>query len=237
MSKTIVLFSGGKDSFFSLAKTLENGPIEYLVSIQSQAGDTQLHAGPEANGEMRKAQLDLLGLPYKQVTIGSGRDYMHELFVELNKLVQRDGITHLVTGDLWHPYTSGIGDMLAGALGVTIVRPARESCPNRESDLKYMEEVIAMGLKSIIASIRQGNLPESFVGRVIDKTLVAELAELKVDAAAEGGEYQSFVIAAPQMKGSIVIDKFDISLVDGKNGREKFYRMSVDKFHIENAWP
>lgn len=231
--KSIVLFSGGKDSFYALAKTLETGPVEYIVSVQSKSGDTQLHAGPEASEEIRKAQLDLLGLPFKQLTIGSGKDYLHELFVELNKLVQQEKITHLVTGDLWHPYTSGIGDMLAGALGVTLVRPAREACPVRENDLDYMNKIIGMGIESVIVSVRQSNLPENFVGRKIDKNLVKELVSMKIDAAAEGGEYQSLVLAAPQMKGCIVIDDFTVILVDGKNGKEKFHRMSVNKFHIE----
>lgn len=232
--KIIALFSGGKDSFYAIAKTVKTYPVEYVVSIQSKTGDTQLHAGPEANKQVRKAQLDLLSLPYKQITIGSGKEYMHELFVELNKLVQADTITHLVTGDLWHPYTSGIGDMLAGALGVTLVRPARAACPTRENDERYMMEIISMGIESVIVSVRQGNLPTHFVGRMIDEAFVEELISMKVDAAAEGGEYQSFVLAAPQMKGRIVIENFSVTLVDGKNCKEKFHRMFVDIFHIEN---
>lgn len=231
--KTIVLYSGGKDSFYSLVKALEWGPVAYVVSIKSNSGDTQLHAGPESNELVRKAQLDMLRLPYKELTVGSGKEYMQELFVELNKLVQQAGITHLVTGDLWHPYTSGLGDMLAAALGVTLVRPAREVCPNRESDVKYMNEIISTGIESIIVSVRQGDLLESFVGRKIDKVLVDEFVSMTIDAAAEGGEYQSFVTAAPQLQGSIVIDDFIVQLVDGKNGKEKFHRMSVSKFHVE----
>ncbi len=233
MNKTIVLFSGGKDSFYSLLKAQEIGSVEYLVSIKSLSGDTQLHAGPEASEKLRKAQLDLIGLPYKEITISSDKKYLHELFMELNKFIKQDGITHLVTGDLWHPYTSGIGDMLAGALGVEIIRPAREACPTRESDTGYMNEVISMGIKSLIVSVRQGNLPENFVGKEINKQLVENLISLKVDAAAEGGEYQSFIVAAPNMNGTIVIDDFDVKLSDGKNGKEKFYRMFVNKFHIE----
>jgi len=231
--KTIVLFSGGKDSFYSLTKALETGSVEYIVSVQSKLGDTQLHAGPEANEQVRKAQLDLLRIPYKQITVGSGRDYLHELFTGLNELVHKDNITHLVTGDLWHPYTSGIGDMLAGALGVTLLRPARDACPTRESDEKYMREIISSGIESVIVSVRQGNLPENFVGKTIDKALITELVSMKIDPAAEGGEYQSLVLYAPLMKGRIVIDDFFVSLVDGKNGKEKFHRMSVNKFHIE----
>jgi len=41
------------------------------------------------------------------------------------------------------------------------------------------------------------------------------------------------VLVAPQMKGRIVIDDFTVTLVDGKNGKEKFHRMSINQFHIE----
>lgn len=233
MSKTIVLFSGGKDSFYSLIKTQENGSIEYIVSIKSHLGETQLHAGPEVSEEMRKSQLDLIGLPYKEIIISSDKTYLHELFTELNKLTQQDKITHLVTGDLWHPYTSGIGDMLAGALGVKLIRPARDACPTRDSDIKYMTEILSMDIESIVVSVRQGHLPENFVGRKIDKQFIDELVSMNIDAAAEGGEYQSFVISAPIMKGSIVIDESEVKLVEGKNRKENFHKLFVKKFHIE----
>jgi asparagine synthase (glutamine-hydrolysing) len=234
MSKTIVLFSGGKDSFYALHKTLEKERIEFIVSVQSPAGDTQLHAGPEANEDLRKAQLDLLDVPYKHIIIGSGENYLHELFVRLNEIVRENQITHLVTGDLWHPYTSGIGDMLASALGVKIIRPAKEACPSRSDDIKYMKEILSLGINPMIISVRESSLSSDFVGRIIDKALVQELALMAVDSAAEGGEYQSFVLSAPIMKGKIVIDDFEIKLADGKNGKEKFFRMHVKKFHVEN---
>lgn len=233
MEKTIVLFSGGKDSYYALQKTLEKGPVEFIVSVQSPSGDTQLHAGPEANEALRKAQLDLIGIPFKHIFVSSGENYLHELFMELNKLVQENQITHLVTGDLWHPFTSGIGDMLAGALGVKLIRPARDACPSRQDDIKYMTEVLSMDINSMIISVRESNLSKNFVGRIIDKVLIDELVLIGVDSAAEGGEYQSFVLSAPLMKGKIVVDDFDTKLVEGKNGKEKFFRMFVNKFHIE----
>lgn len=231
--KKAILFSGGKDSFFALQKSLEQGAVDFLIGIESQAGDTQLHAGPEVNKAMRQAQLESLGLPYLQLTLGAGENYLHELFVGLQALVQENEITHLVTGDLWHSYTSGIADMLAGALNVKLIRPAREVCSAREHDMVYMSQVITYGIESVIVSVRQGSLPENFVGKIIDKALINKLAAMRVDAAAEGGEYQSFVLAAPIMKGRIIIDEYSLSLVDGKNGKEKFHRMCVNKFHIQ----
>lgn len=232
--KKAILFSGGKDSFFALQKSLEDGSVEMILSVQSPTGDTQLHAGPEVNEVLRMAQIELLNIPHKQLTIGGGEKYLHELFLTINNVVQEYSITHLVTGDLWHPYTSGVGDMLAGVLGIKLLRPARDVCPDRDSDIAYMHQVIDCGIESIIVSVRQGNLSENFVGRKIDAELVDELSNMNVDAAGEGGEYQSFVTFSPIMKGRIVIDEYSVSLVDGKNGKEKFHRMSVNKFHVEN---
>jgi diphthamide synthase (EF-2-diphthine--ammonia ligase) len=92
---------------------------------------------------------------------------------------------------------------------------------------------LSKGITPLIISVRQGDLPENFVGREINEQFINELISKNTDIMAEGGEYQSFVVSAPNMKGKIVIDDFDIRLVVGKNGKEKFYRMFVNKFHVE----
>lgn len=231
--KTIILFSGGKDSFYSLIEICEVESIEYIVIIKSPTGDTQLHAGPEVDEKLREAQIKLLELSYKEIIIGSDKKYLRELFLQLNNLVQQDSITHLVTGDLWHPYTSGIGEMLAGALGVELIRPTREICQTKNDGIKCLTKILSKGITPLIISVRQGDLPENFVGREINEQFINELISKNTDIMAEGGEYQSFVVSAPNMKGKIVIDDFDIRLVVGKNGKEKFYRMFVNKFHVE----
>lgn len=231
--KTAILFSGGKDSFFSLLKAQERQSVDLLISIKGLSGETQLHAGPESNADLRSSQIQTLSIPHVELEVHGGKDYLHGLFLKLNEIVKEHQIQTLVTGDLWHPYTSGIGDMLAGALGVELLRPAREVCTRIEDGPKYLQEVLDLGIESIIVSVRKGNLPESFVGRRIDKTLLQELSELGVDVAAEGGEYQSLVLAAPNMNKRLVIDEFSIGLAYGKNGKEQFHRMEVKKYHTE----
>lgn len=233
MKKTIALFSGGKDSFYSVQKALERGNLDLLISISSNSGDTQLHAGPEATGEIRKEQLEGIGLPYREIMVTSERGYLHRLFEGLQDVVMRETIGYLVTGDLWHPYTGGIGDMLAGALDVELIRPARDSCPSRDHSMKYMLEVLESGIKAVIISVRDGNLPREFVGREIDCGFLQELQCMSIDVAGEGGEYQSLVIASPIMNRRIVIDDYSIELVNGKNGKEKFHRMKVKNFGVE----
>ena len=233
MKTTVALFSGGKDSFYSVQKALEKGNLDLLISILSNSGDTQLHAGPEATGEIRKQQLESIGLPYREIVVTSERGYLHHLFKGLQDIVQRENVGFLVTGDLWHPYTGGIGDILAGALDVELIRPARDSCPSRDHSMMYMSEVLESAIKAIVVSVRDGNLPREFIGREIDYGFLQELERMGIDVAGEGGEYQSLVIASPIMNGRIVISDYSIELVNGKNGREKFHRMKVKNSGVE----
>lgn len=231
MGKTMALFSGGKDGMYALVKTgVKN--IDLIVTITSQDGANQLHAGPEISNELREAQLELIELPAQRLIVGSGRKYLNELFAGLNAIAQKEDISRLVTGDLWHPYTSGIGDMLAGALGVEIARPSRIDCPSNESSREYMAKVLQSGIESVVIGVRKGDLPREFVGRKIDEEFLNELAKYSKDFAGEGGQYQTFVTSSPIMHGKITIHSFDVDLVQGKNGKESFYRMNAHKFHI-----
>lgn len=229
--KTAVLFSGGKDSFYSLQVANQSQGVDLVVALESNSGSTQLHAGPESEEKLMRAMLDLLPLPHTKLMISSDKDYLNDLFTKLDQLVKKEQITHLVTGDLWHPYTSGISDMLAGALGAEIVRPAKDVCFNIGQSMGYMIELLGSEIEPIILSVRKDDLPEKFVGRKIDVVLLKELEEMGVDVAAEGGEYQSFVTSSPLLEKNIVIDDFSIELVDGKNKKEQFYRMKDVEFH------
>ena len=228
----MALFSGGKDGMYSLVQTLNEDNIDLIVTITSQNGTNQLHAGPEISSRLRDAQLGLMSFPSQKLVIGSGREYLSELFQGLNVIVQREGITKLVTGDLWHPYTGGIGDMLSGSLGVQISRPSRIDCPSNESSRSYMEKVLKAGIESVVVGVRKGDLPKEFVGRRIDDLFLEDLARCSNDFAGEGGQYQTFVTSSPIMRGRISIDGYDVQVAQGKNGKESFYRMNANKFHI-----
>jgi diphthine-ammonia ligase len=235
MQRNMILFSGGKDSMYALERVVEQEGENLVASITSKNGDTQLHAGPEANQSFRGAQLRALNFDTTKLEIGSSSNYLNELYEGLKHLVETNSIQQLVTGDLWHLYTNGIGDMLAGALNIPILRPARDACPSLEHGKNYALELVRRGIKSRIVSVRKGNLPRDFVGRQFDEELITELGERGIDPSGEGGEYQTIVTFSELMNQKLVIDEFDVNLVTGKNGKEQFYRMNIKGFHEENA--
>lgn len=235
MQRNLILFSGGKDGMYAPERMVEQEGANLVVSITSKNGDTQFHAGPEANQLFREAQLRALNFETVMLEIGSNPNYLNELYEGLKSLVKTKDVQQLVTGDLWHPYTNGIGDILSGALNIQILRPARDACPSLVNGKNYALELIRRGIKFLIVSIRKGNLSKDFVGRQFDEGLVNELEKRGIDPAGESGEYQTIVIFSKLMNRKLVIDDFNVNLVNGKNGKEKFHRMNIMGFHDEDA--
>lgn len=227
----IALFSGGKDSMYAIMETLPR--ISLIVSIKNREGNVQFHAGPEADDVLRKAQLNLMGLPYKEI-ITSGKDsYMEEALSALKKIVDKKKIKYIITGDLWLPYTTKRGDKLARQLGVKVLRPCKPLCPSKCHSQKYMKKILDSKIKSIVCTVRKGVLPRKFIGQELDKKFLRELKRRKIDAAGERSEYQSLVVTSPLMKGEIVIDSFDTHLTEGRMKGDAFYRMHLKDYHIE----
>jgi len=227
-NKKIMLFSGGKDGAYALLKM----PVDMIVSFVSLNGQTQFHAGPEVPAKLLEDILKLINIPFKQIAISSTDNYLYTIFSTLAGEAQAGQYKYLITGDLFHPYTNGIGDMLAGALGLEIIRPAKADCPTREQAENYMRQVIAAGIKAQIISIRD-HLPEELLGLEVDNRLIDKLVNLGIDPSGEGGEYQTIVTGFPLMPKQIIIDKTKMEAVLGRNQKEKFKKLDILKYHIE----
>jgi len=228
MGKTAVLFSGGKDSMLALMLAKKAGHADLLIStVSSAGGDTQLHLAPEVSPVARKTQIALLKMPYQQVVINPQDNYLWQVFQELRSIVRSEGLTELVTGDLWNPYTGGLNDMLAGALNVKLWRPCRELCPSQEKSSEYMQKIIESGIEAVVVAVKKDILPYKYVGKKIDAKFLEEIQEQKSDCAGEEGQYQSFVVNSPLMKGKIQFGDFSVYEVSARNGRGTFYRLDT----------
>lgn len=230
--KTCVLFSGGKDSMYAVQERKSSNDLDFIISIKNLNGDAQFHAGTEANNNIRKTQLELIDLPYKEI-ITKTETYLQDTFSQLKEIVRQENIGYIVTGDLWLPYTTGVGDMLAVALGVEILRPCRDLCHNKHEAQKYMDVVLNSGIESIVYGIRKDVSPKKFIGAKIDREFLKELERRNIDAAGERSEYQSLVVASPLMSKKIVLDSFDIHYVKGRLEPDHFYMMDNVEFHVE----
>ena len=102
VKKSLVLFSGGKDSMYALQWALKKGHSCILVSIKNKDGSAHFHAGPEIDDILRKTQLDLIGLPFREI-LTREKNYMQDTFLGLKKIVSKENISQMILGDLWLP--------------------------------------------------------------------------------------------------------------------------------------
>jgi len=234
MAKTAIMFSGGKDSMYALRRAKDRGCADLIIAVQSPRGETQLHLAPEVAPEARRAQIDLLDMPYREITIDSQENYLRKLLAGLKRIVYEEDLKCLVTGDLWHPYTEGLGDMLAAALNVSLWRPGKDVCPSPEGGRAYMKELISQQIEAVIVAVKKGVLSPDYVGKILDRATLEELSKESSDCAGEGGQYQSFVVDCPLMRRRIKFSRpIAVEEVPAREGRGTFYRMSTSFFSLE----
>ena len=71
--------------------------------------------------------------------------------------------------------------------------------------LDLLSELIDLGFKATIISIKADLLDRSFLGRVIDRTVVQQLLAAGVDPSGEEGEYHTVVTDGPLFKTPVPI--------------------------------
>jgi len=202
--KLAALFSGGKDSTFALCKAMEEGhEIKYLVTIFPERQDSWMFHFPCV--ELTKLQADALGI--KQIT-GKTRgekekelDCLKEI---LSKLKDIDGV---VSGALASNYQKKRIDKICKELGLESIVPLWY----RDQEEILREECSIFDV--MITAVAAEGFDANWLGRRIDETAIADLKKLKekfgINIAAEGGEFETFVLDAPIFKKKIEIKSFE----------------------------
>jgi uncharacterized protein (TIGR00290 family) len=199
MEKVIVSWSGGKDSALSLYEIQRSGRyqvVSLLTSINEQHDRVSMHG---VRREMLEQQARALGLPLIKIPIPmdcSEEEYESRLIGVLNQ-VKSDGVKQVVFGDIFLEWIKEYREKNLAKVGMTPVLPiwGRDT---RE----LAQSFIALGFKAVITCVNTGAMPESFLGRVFDERLLAELPP-GVDPGGENGEFHSFVFAGPIFQKSL----------------------------------
>ncbi len=199
MEKVIVSWSGGKDSALSLYETQRSGKYHVaslLTSINEHNDRVSMHG---VHREMLEHQAQALGLPLIKIPIPvdcSEEEYESRLMHVLNQ-VKSDGIERVVFGDIFLEWIKEYREKNLARVGMTPILPiwGRDT---RE----LAQSFIALGFRAVVTCVDTGAMPESFLGRVFDERLLADLPP-GVDPGGENGEFHSFVFAGPIFPESI----------------------------------
>jgi uncharacterized protein (TIGR00290 family) len=192
-AKALISWSSGKDSAFALYEVLRAGEFEVigaLTTVTETFGRVSIHG---VRQEILCAQLDAAGLPPTIVPIPypCPNEIYEARIGEAVERAVRDGITHIIFGDLFLEDIRAYREQKLAGAGITPVFPLW----GRPTP-QLAQAMIAGGFEAYIATVDLKKLPAHFAGRKFDAQLLADLPG-GVDPCGENGEFHTCVVAGP----------------------------------------
>jgi uncharacterized protein (TIGR00290 family) len=196
-----VAWSSGKDSAFALHRVRQTGDYDVvgaLTTVTETFGRVSMHGVRE---NVLAAQLDAAGLAPLTVRVPfpCPNDLYEARMAAAIKTARRDGITHIIFGDLFlddiRRYRE---DKLAGS-GITPVFPLWQA-----PTAPLAREMIAAGVETYLVCVDLKQLPATIAGRRFDDALLAELPA-GTDPCGENGEFHSCVVAGPMLSRRVAV--------------------------------
>jgi ABC transporter with metal-binding/Fe-S-binding domain ATP-binding protein len=222
--KLAALFSGGKDSTFSIFLAKNQGhEIKCLVSIFPKSDESHLLHHP--NLKWTRLQSESMKIP--QLIIDSNSDDSNEEIDAMKKILQTAkndfDIQGIVHGGIKSKFQKDKFEDLCNDLNLKLISPLWELDP-----ILYMNELISKNFEFIMISVSSGGLDDSWLGKKIESndlsTLQALSEKFGFNLNFEGGEAETFVINCPLFSNSIEI-------IEGK----KFWDGYRGRFEIIDA--
>lgn len=200
--RSIVSFSGGKDSSLALYHALQSGTvIGLIVMLEEQGQRSRSHAMPL---DIIQAQADAIGLPVF-MTSSSWADY-EDKFIDLMKQAKQQGAEVLVTGDLDMPQHGCWHDRVTQQVGLKLGMPLWLR-PHRE----VVEEFINLGFRSVVVTVNlKLGMKVEDLGKILTLEYIQELESRDIDPCGEGGEFHTTVIDGPIFNKAIPVRQCNI---------------------------
>ena len=216
--KLAALFSGGKDSTYSIHLAKHQGhDVKCMLSVFPKSDESHLLHHP--NMKWTSLQSESMKIP--QITIESSSDETSTELELIEKILVRaqneydvEGIVH---GGIKSNFQKNNFENLCKKLNLKSVAPLWESEPKQ-----YLDDLISSDFVFIITSVSSGGLDDSWLGKKIGVEEIKELQHLSekfgFNLNFEGGEAETFVLNCPLFSHPIEILKEEKSW-DGYRGR------------------
>jgi uncharacterized protein (TIGR00290 family) len=222
MSKYATSWSGGKDSCLAHWEAISQGlQVGHLLTIISKDSTESLSHGLAP--DLIALQAQALGMPILQQKVTP--DAYETGFKDALNQLKLQGVTGLVTGDIYfQPHKDWI-DRVCGDVGIQAVLPLWTKGTEH-----VLTEFIDAGFKAITVCAQIKYFDKEWMGREVDKTFIADLRQLskeyKIDLCGEAGEYHTFVYDGPTFTRPVKISK------TAPLARDGYWFLNVQEYSI-----
>lgn len=196
MSNSIDAFcswSGGKDCCLALHRYRKNNPGKVIVLLTMLKRENNQTYGHFINEQILKRQAESMGL---EIHFGYSNtdDYEEKWCTKIEKL-KTLGVKTAVFGDIDLDEHYIWINRVMEKMNLKMEMPLW-----KENRLDLVNEVVDIGYKIKIISVRNEKCPTKYLGNELDKNIIAKLADESIDPSAEGGEFHTLVIDGPIFK-------------------------------------
>lgn len=223
----VSLFSGGKDSTYSIFKAKQYGhQIQCLATILPLSDESKLLHFP--NIEVTKLQSKSMGIPQLFFKSESNETKIEEALLEkvLQKVKSEYEIAGLLHGGILSKFQKNIFEKTCSNLNLKLISPLWHKEP-----FTYMKELIQSDFHFIISSVSAGGLDETWLGKEIIFDDLKKLEQLSkkygFNVNFEGGEAETLVIDCPLFSQPLKILNYRKSW-DGIRGRFEILDAELD---------
>jgi len=222
--KLAALFSGGKDSTYSIYKAKQMGhDVRCLITLFPKSPNSHLLHFPSI--KLTKLQSETMNIPHlvTELKTDETNQEMKVLGILLKKAKQDFQIDGLVHGGISSEFQKKRFEKICEKIDLKIIAPLWKI-----NAKEYMNDLIDSKFKFILTSVSSGGLDETWLGKIISADDISQLDKLSnkygFNLNFEGGEAETFVIDCPLYSYPIKIKKSK-TVWDGYIGR----------FEIEDA--
>jgi len=193
----VSLFSGGKDSTYSIYKAKQEGhQIQCLITIFPLSDESKLLHFP--NIEITKLQSKSMGIPQLYIKSESNETKIEESLLDevLKKAKSEYGVDGLVHGGILSEFQKNIFEKACSKLNLKLISPLWH-----KDQIEYMKNLIKSDFHFIITSVSSDGLDETWLGKEITLEDLSKLEQLGkkfgFNINFEGGEAETLVVDCP----------------------------------------
>lgn len=225
--RVAVLFSGGKDSCYTVWVLQHQGwEIAKLLTVKPSASDSWLFHYPDV--EWTSLQAQAMGISHQLVVAGA--EEMTDLEKALADVKKEEGLQGLATGAVASDYQKTRFDRICDTNGLKSFSPLWHKKPE-----VIITDLVQAGFKVMMSGVGASGLDECWLGKELTDQQWRRLGEIAVrhglHLSGEGGEYETFVLDAPNFSKSIIVEK-SRRVWDGQSGH-----LVIEKASLRDKLP
>ena len=205
-----VLFSGGKDSTMATYLAKKAGhEISCLITIYSENPESYMFHTPSIS--KTKKQAEVMGIPLLiEETKGEKERELIDLERAIKEAIKIYKIEGIVTGAIESIYQTSRIQIICNKLSLECFNPLWQ-----RNQIELLHDLIRERFKVIVIGVSAYPLNGSWLGREINQEFISEMKRLnekyEINPAAEGGEFETFVLDCPLFKNPLKVKGADFS--------------------------